>query len=180
MGKEKFVSVFVKRPISPDEITEKILTYRERKVMLDTDLAALYGVPTKRLNEAVKRNLARFPSDFMFQLNLQEAEILRSQFATLETGRGRHRKYLPYVFTEQGVAMLSSVLNSRRAVQVNIEIMRTFAKLREMILSHKDLQKKIDEMEQKYDKNFSVVFAALRELLHPPVKPKRQIGFHAP
>ena len=145
--------------------------------MLDSDLAKLYGVPTGLLNLAVKRNIDRFPSDFMFQLTKEEAEFLILQIAISKKGRGGRRK-LPYVFTEQGVAMLSSVLKSKRAVYVNIEIMRAFAKIRELILSYKDLQGKIDKMEQKYDKNFSVVFKALRELLSPPEKPKRQIGFH--
>ena len=191
MGRGKFVNVFVEKPVSPDEITDKILFFRQKKVMLDSDLAKLYGVATHVLNQAVKRNIDRFPSDFMFQLNREETELLRSQIViskndgsslrfpieTSKNGRGG-RRYLPYVFTEQGVAMLSSVLNSKRAIHVNIEIMRAFAKIREMILSHKELQRKIEEMEQKYDKNFSVIFEALRELLNPPVKPKKEIGFH--
>ena len=159
--------------------------------MLDSDLAQLYGVPTKSLNLAVKRNIFRFPSDFMFQLTKEEIEILTSQMVisknemsplrfqneTSKEGRGG-RRYLPYAFTEQGVAMLSSILNSKRAIYVNIEIMRAFAKIREMILSHKELQQRIDDMEKKYDENFSVVFKALRELLDPPTKPKKEIGFH--
>ena len=178
MGKEKSISVFVKKPVSPDEITNKIFLFREKKVMLDSDLAKLYGVLTGLLNLAVKRNIDRFPSDFMFRLTKEEAESLILQFAiSKKEGRGGRRK-LPYVFTEQGVAMLSSVLNSKRAIHVNIEIMRAFAKIREMILSHRELQTKINEMEQKYDKNFAVVFEALRELLNPPVKPKKEIGFH--
>lgn len=178
MGKEKFVSAFVKKPIAPEEVSEKIIFFREKKVMMDSDLAKLYGVPTGLLNLAVKRNIDRFPLDFMFQLTKEEADSLILQIAISNKGRGGRRK-LPYVFTEQGVAMLSSVLNSKRAIHVNIEIMRAFAKIREMILSHKDLQVKINEMEQKYDKNFSVVFEALRGLLNPPEKPKKQIGFHA-
>ena len=179
MGSTKFISRS-KKPVSPDDVTDKILVYREKKVMLDSDLAKLYGVPTGLLNLAVKRNIDRFPSDFMSRLTKEETKSLILQIAiSKKEGRGGRRK-LPYVFTEQGVAMLSSVLNSRRAIQVNIEIMRTFAKLREMILSHKDLQKKIEEMEQKYDKNFSIVFEVLRELLNPPSKPKKEIGFHAP
>ena len=187
MGATKSISLS-KKPVSPDDVTDKILIYRDKKVMLDSDLAKLYGVPTHALNQAVKRNIDRFPLDFMFQLNKEEAELLRSQIATSKSlisqfviskteGRGGRRK-LPNVFTEQGVAMLSSVLNSKRAIHVNIEIMRAFAKIREMILSHKDLKRKIDEMEQKYDKNFSIVFEALRELLNPPAKPKKEIGFH--
>lgn len=166
----------IKKPVSPEEITEKILLFRDKKVMVDTDLAKLYGVPTKSLNLAVKRNIDRFPLDFMFRLDEKEAETLRLQIETSKEGRGG-RRYLPYVFTEQGVAMLSSVLNSKRAIQVNIEIMRAFAKIREMILSYRELQKKINEMEQKYDKNFSAVFEALRELINPPEKPRRLIGF---
>lgn len=171
-------STKIMKPVSPDEITNKILLVRDKKVMLDSDLARLYGVPTFVLNQAVKRNIDRFPLDFMFRLNNEEAKLLTSQFVIAKKeGRGG-RRTLPYVFTEQGVAMLSSVLNSRRAIQVNIEIMRAFAKIREMILSYRELQRKITEMEQKYDKNFAQVFKALRRLLNPPQKPKRQIGFY--
>jgi hypothetical protein len=145
--------------------------------MLDSDLAALYGVETRTLIQAVRRNISRFPSDFMFQLNFQDVAALRSQIVTLKKGRGEHRKYAPYVFTENGVAMLSSVLNSERAVQVNIAIMRVFVKLREMIASHKDLAKRLDELEGKYDAQFKAVFDAIRELMRPPEKPKRKIGF---
>ena len=145
--------------------------------MLDHDLAKLYGVSTKRLNEQVRRNIKRFPGDFMFQLSQEEDDLLRSQFATSNAGRGG-RRYLPFAFTEQGVAMLSSVLNSERAIAVNIQIMRAFAKIREMILSHKDLQKKIDEMEKKYDHNFKIVFDALRKLLQKPEETHAQVkGF---
>lgn len=158
-------------------IEQKIYLIRGHKVMLDSDLAKLYGVPTKRLNEQVRRNIKRFPTDFMFQLTTEEAKFLRSQFATLKTGRGQHLKYLPYAFTEQGVAMLSSVLNSERAIEVNILIMRTFVKLREMIASHKDLAKKLDELEKKYDEQFQVVFEAIRQLMAPPESSNRKIGF---
>ena len=144
-------------------------------VMLDADLAALYGVPTKRLNEAVRRNAARFPEDFMFQLTAEEAETLRSQFATSK-GRGG-RRYIPYAFTELGVAMLSSVLNSEQAVQVNIAIMRAFARLRELAASHKDVLRRLDEMEGKVDRQFKVVFDAIRALMEPPTKPRRRIGY---
>ena len=178
MGTTKLININIKKPVSPSEISDKILLFRDKKVMLDSDLAELYGVPTHRLNEAVKRNKDRFPSDFMFQIGSAEMELLISQNAIAKTaGRGGRRTF-PYVFTEQGVAMLSSVLKSKRAIHIYIEIMRAFAKIREMILSHKDLQVKINEMEQKYDKNFAVVFEALRELLNPPIKPKKQIGFH--
>ena len=162
----------------PVEIIErKIYLIRSQKVMLDSDLAKLYGVPIKRLNEQVRRNLKRFPVDFMFQLTKYEADSLRSQIASLKDGRGEHRKYLPYAFTENGVAMLSSVLNSERAIDVNIQIMRTFTKLREMLLTHKDLQKKIEELERKYDAQFKVVFDAIRQLMAPPEPKKRKIGF---
>lgn len=157
-------------------IEEKIFLVRGQKVMLDIDLAVLYGVPTKRLNEQVKRNKKRFPNDFMFLLTWNEIIGLRSQFATLK--EKEHAKYRPYAFTEQGVAMLSSVLNSDRAVQVNIEIMRTFIKLRNILAEHKDLLKRIETMERGYDRQFRIVFQIIRELTNPPEKPKKQIGFH--
>jgi len=146
-----------------ETIENKIFLIRGKKVMLDSELAALYGVETKNLNKAVRRNAERFPGDFMFQLNAQEAGILRFQSGTLE--RGKYSKYLPYVFTEQGVAMLSSVLNSKRAVEVNVQIIRTFVKLREMVISNKELRIKIEEMERKYDKRFKIIFDTLREFL---------------
>ncbi len=163
--------------IVPAELIErKIYLIRNKKVMLDSDLAELYDVETKVLNQAVKRNIARFPEDFMFQLNKEEAsELSRSQFVTLK--RGQNIKYLPHAFTENGVAMLSSVLNSERAIQVNIQIMRTFTKLREMFISHKDLKQKIKEMEKKYDAQFKIVFNAIKELMSPPEKQVRKIGF---
>jgi len=165
-----------KRSIVPVEIIQnKILFLRKYKVMLDRDLAELYGVPTRRLNEQVARNVKRFPSDFMFQLTKKEFENLKSHFATSSWGGVRK---MPYVFTEQGVAMLSSVLNSERAIQVNIQIMRTFTKLRQMVETHKDLKRKVEEMEKKYDGQFQVVFDALKTLLEPPPAPKKgQIGF---
>jgi len=126
-------------------IERRILLLRGQRVMLDSDLADLYGVSTKRLNELVRRIIQRFPADFMFKLSPDEAAALRSQNATLEAGRGKYRKYLPYVFTDQGVAMLSSVLNSERAVQVNIEIMRAFVRLRELIATNRDLARRLDE-----------------------------------
>jgi hypothetical protein len=145
--------------------------------MLDSELAALYNVATKALNQAVSRNIDRFPEDFMFRLTEEEATRLRSQIVTLKTGRGHHRKYLPYAFTEQGVAMLSSVLRSPRAVQVNIEIMRAFVRLRELIATNRDLARRLDHLEKKYDSQFKVVFDAIRELMTPPEKPRRSIGF---
>ena len=145
--------------------------------MVDTDLAELYEVPVKVLNQAVKRNRSRFPKDFMFQLTAEEVDSLRSHFMTLKTGRGQHRKYQPFAFTEQGVAMLSSVLRSRRAVQVNIEIMRTFVRLRRMLSSNAELARKLAEVERKYDAQFKVVFDTIRQLVKPPDPKKRKIGF---
>ncbi len=162
----------------PVEIIEKhILVLRNQKVMLSADLAELYGVEPKVLVQAVKRNMKRFPEDFMFQLTQDEGRLLRSQFVTLKKGRGQHAKYPAYAFTEQGIAMLSSVLNSDRAIAVNIEIMRAFVKLREMVASHKVLAKKLEEPEKKYDAQFKVVFDTIHALLEPPKKPKRRIGF---
>ncbi|WP_333655517.1 ORF6N domain-containing protein [Dissulfurispira sp.] len=166
----------MKALIPVEMIEKKILMIRGEKVMLDSDLAELYGVPTRRLNEQVRRNISRFPDDFMFQLTSEETENLRSQFATSSSGHGG-RRYLPYVFTEQGVAMLSSVLNSERAIEVNIHIMRAFVKLREMVASHKDLAKRFDDLEKKYDAQFKVVFDAIRQLMIPPEPKKRKIGF---
>ena len=144
--------------------------------MLDADLAVLYGVSTKRLNEQVRRNRSRFPDDFMFQLTAEEVRSLRSQFATSKQGRGG-RRYAPLVFTEQGIAMLSTVLNSERAIQVNIEIMRAFVRLRELVATHKDLARKLEALEKRYDAQFRVVFDAIRELMKPPESKKRKIGF---
>ncbi len=145
--------------------------------MLDSQLAELYQVPTFRLNEAVKRNRRRFPEDFMFQLTKEEAESLTSQTARSNTGRGG-RRTLPYVFTEQGVAMLSTVLKSERAIAVNIAIMRTFVRLRQILATHKELAERLAAMEQKYDHGFKVVFDALKKLMQPPpAPPKRAIGF---
>lgn len=160
-----------------EAIERKILFIRSQKVMLDADLAELYGVTVKRLNEQVKRNPKRFPQDFMFQMTKKEFESLRSHFATLKQGRGRHRKYLPYAFTEQGVAMLSSVLNSERAIEVNVQIMRAFVKLREMLASNKKLARKLDALEKKYDSQFKIVFDAIRELMTPQEPKRRRIGF---
>ena len=145
--------------------------------MVDDDLAELYEISVKILNQAVKRNRSRFPEDFMFQLTSEESDSLRSHFVTLKTGRGRHRKYLPFAFTEQGVAMLSSVLRSKRAVQVNIEIVRAFVRLRQMLASNTQLATKLADMEKKYDAQFKVVFDAIRQLMTPPQPKKRKIGF---
>ena len=163
--------------ILTERIERSILLIRGHKVMLDDDLAELYDVQTKVFNQAVRRNRNRFPSDFMFQLTDREYHSLRSQIVTLNSGRGRHRKYLPYAFTEQGVAMLSSVLRSNRAVQVNIEIMRAFVRLREVLATHKDLAAKLEAIEKKYDAQFKVVFDAIRQLMIPPEPKKRKIGF---
>ncbi len=173
----------------PQEVIEKrIYLIRGHKVMLAKDLARLYCVATKRLNEQVKRNIKRFPEDFMLQLTWQEAQSLRSQFATLDNDniaiskRGRHAKYAPYAFTEQGVAMLSSVLNSKRAIQVNIAIMRAFVKLKNILSAHKELAHKLSELEhkiEKHDEDIRAIFEAIRQLMEPPPeKPKRRIGFH--
>ena len=155
-------------------IETRILTIRGQRVILDADLAEMYGVPTKRLNEAVRRNLSRFPDDFMFQLNLQEVANLKSQIATSSWGG---RRTTPRAFTEQGVAMLSTVLNSERAIQVNIAIMRAFVALRGVAASHASLSRRLDELGQKYDTQFKIVFDAIRELMEPPKKPRRKIGF---
>ena len=160
-----------------DPIAQRILLIRGHRVMLDSDLAELYEVPTKRLNEQVRRNIKRFPPDFMFQLTPEEFDSLRSHFATLKTGRGQLRKYLPGAFTEQGVAMLSGVLNSNRAIDVNVAIMRAFVKLREFALTHKELSRKLNELEKKYDAQFRVVFDAIRQLMAQPEPKKKKIGF---
>lgn len=161
----------------PAQFIEKsILFIRGQKVMLDSDLASLYETKTKVLLQSVKRNTERFPADFMFKLNNQEVSILRSQIVTSNDDRGG-RRYMPYVFTEYGVAMLSSVLNSPRAIQVNIQIMRTFGRLREILASHKDLACKLNELEKKYDSQFRIVFDAIRELMKPPISSSRPIGF---
>jgi hypothetical protein len=168
-----------KTSLIPQETIEgKILLIRGKKVILDRDLTVLYGVETRVLNQAVKRNIKRFPEDFMFQLTKEETANWKSQFVMSNKEKMGLRKN-PHVFTEQGVAMLSSVLNSERAIQVNIQIIRTFTKLREMLATHKDLQKKIVAMEGKYDKQFKVVFDALRVLIEPPEKPKSRIGFRS-
>jgi len=188
--------------LSPEAIAPMVHWLRHEKVMLDSDLAELYGVETGALNRAVKRNIDRFPADFMFQLTAEEMDALRCQIGILKNEmsseklsqsapevqplrlqivtlkQGQHRKYLPYVFTEQGVAMLSSVLRSQRAVEVNIAIMRTFVQLRRLMDSNRDLAQKIGEMEAKYDGQFRIVFDAIRQLITPPAQPSRELGFH--
>jgi hypothetical protein len=176
--------------MKPDDTTivlqaeRRIVLIRGQKALLDADLAELYGVSTSELNRAVKRNLERFPADFMFQLTAEEEEGLRCQIGISNNDEGQARggrRYLPYAFTEQGVAMLSGVLRSTRAVQVNIAIMRAFVKLRQMLASNAELARKLADMEKKYDGQFKMVFDALRQLMSPPAatdKPKREIGFH--
>ena len=162
--------------ISTEVITSKIFVIRGKKVMLDRDLAQLYEVTTKRLNEQVKRNAKRFPEDFMLQLTKTEKDELVANCDRFDSMK--HSTVLPYAFTEQGVAMLSGVLNSNRAIMVNIQIMRAFTQLRRMLLTDKNLRYKIEEMERKYDKQFAIVFQAIKQLLEPlPVKEKRVIGF---
>jgi phage regulator Rha-like protein len=163
--------------LSDDVVINKIHLVRKQKVMLDVDLAELYGVETKQLKRAVKRNTDRFPKDFMFELNDQEFENLRSQFGTSRWGGTR---YAPMAFTEQGVAMLSSVLNSERAVLVNIHIIRVFTRMRELLSTHKDVLLKLEQLERvvvQHDGEIKVIFDRLRELLHPPSEPRRRIGF---
>jgi len=163
--------------IPTHRITQAILMLRGEKVLLDQDLAGLYGVPTKRLNESVRRNGSRFPEDFMFQLN-EEWAVLRSQSATSSSGSWGGRRTPPYAFTENGVAMLSSVLNSEAAIQVNIAIMRAFTDLRRMLASHRDLARKLADLEGKYDSQFKMVFEAIRQLMSPNNSTrKRPIGF---
>ncbi|MFA5155904.1 MAG: ORF6N domain-containing protein [Candidatus Omnitrophota bacterium] len=158
--------------ISVEVIAAKIFIIRGKNVMLDRDLAQLYGVETRILNQAVKRNIERFPEDFMFSLNRQEIMRISQFVISLRFSKTTH------AFTEQGVAMLSSVLNSPKAIQVNIQIMRAFTQLRRMLLTNVDLRRKIEAMEKKYDQQFAVVFQAIKQLLEPPKEKKRAIGFH--
>jgi DNA-binding transcriptional MerR regulator len=176
--------------VSAERIERSILLIRGHRVMLDWDLAALYGVGTKVLNQAVRRNINRFPEDFMFQLTAEEFENLRLHFGTSKLRsqivtskpqkRRGGRRYLPYAFTEQGVAMLSSILRSKRAVQVNIEIMRTFVRLRRILSSNKELARKLEELERKigaHDQQIQTIFQAIRQLMAPPEQKKRKMGF---
>jgi len=170
----------MKEAVSVEVVATKIFVIRGKKVMLDKDLAGLYGVRVKRLNEQVKRNAKRFPEDFMFQLTKEEADLLRSQFATSSWGG---RRYFPCVFTQEGVAMLSSVLNSDRAVQVNIAIMRAFVRLRQILSTHKELAVKLGFLEKKYsehDEKIGEIFEAIRRLMQIPEESKRVVkGFKA-
>jgi hypothetical protein len=168
--------------LSEETISNKIYFIRNQKVMLDSDLALLYGVETKRLNEQVKRNESRFPEDFMFQLTEIELNSLRSQFATLKKGRGEHQKYLPFAFTEHGVLMLSSVLKSDKAIQTNIQIMRIFSKVRQMLLDTTEIKIDILQIQKKlenHDKNIELVFSYLDELIekNENEKPRTKIGY---
>lgn len=168
-----------KAMVPAERIESRILLIRGHKVMLDSDLAELYGVATKALVQAANRNKERFPRDFMFQLSKQEFSILRSQSVTSSQWGGR--RYPPYAFTEQGVAMLSSVLRSKRAVLVNVQIMRAFVKLREMLATHRELARKLAQLEKRiegHDEEITAIFEAIRQLMEPPVKPGKQIGFH--
>ena len=167
----------MKKSIVPSSrIENKILRIRSHNVILDIDLAELYGVETRVLIQAVKRNMDRFPEDFMFQLTRQELTILRSQIVISRQWGGR--RYPPYAFTEQGVAMISSVLNSKKAIQVNIEIMRAFVKLRNLLSTNEELARKLEQLEKKYDSQFKVVFDAIKKLMIPPSEKKiRKIGF---
>jgi len=161
--------------LKESDIANYIYFIRGEKVMLDFDLAVLYCVETRVLKQAVRRNIKRFPLDFMFELTQDEYRSLRSQFVTLK--RGQHSKYPPFAFTEQGVAMLSGILNSDRAINVNIAIMRTFVQLRKLLKTHKELADKIDKLEQKYDKQFKIVFIALKQLIKEEKKPRPRIGY---
>ena len=162
--------------IPVERIERRILLIRGHKVMLDADLAELYGVQTRALNQAVKRNKERFPKDFMFQLTWEEAEeLIRSQFVILK--RGKNIKYRPYVFTEHGAVMLANILRSKTAVQASIQVVRAFIRMRQLLASHKGLMKKILVMEKKYDKQFKIVFQAIYQLMQVEEEPKKQIGF---
>ncbi len=162
-------------PVADKQIEQRIFLIRGQKVMLSTHLAHLYEVEPRILVQAVKRNIERFPTDFMFQLSVEEFADLKSQIVISSWGGARRAR--PYAFSEQGVAMLSSVLRSRRAVQVNIEIMRTFVRLRQMLSTHKDLECKLADLEKKYDKQFKIVFEAIAELMTPPEDSPKKIGF---
>jgi phage regulator Rha-like protein len=164
--------------LTEETIISKIYLIRGCKIMIDSDLADLYGAETKRLKEQVNRNLERFPGHFMFELTKEESEILRSQNATLR--HGAHSKYLPYAFTEHGVLMLSNVLKSRRAIEMSIKIIDVFVKLREMLSTHKDILLKLEQLEMKvtgHDKNIRLIFEYVKQLLNPPAKPRPRIGF---
>ncbi len=162
--------------IPVERVESRIMQIRGERVIADADLAELFGVSTKRLNEQVKRNIARFPDDFMFQLSEQEFEDMRSQFATASK---RNARYLPFVFTEHGAIMAANVLNSDSAIKASVQVVRAFIKLRQLVASNKELTRKVDQLERKYDANFKVVFDAIKKLMEPPQKVRRKIGFSA-
>jgi hypothetical protein len=164
-------------PVTAELIEHAIRIYQGRKVMLDFDLAALYGVTTRALNRQVQRNRERFPADFMYVIKAQDVARLMYQIGTSKPGRGGRRKPV-LAFTQEGVAMLSSVLRSERALNVNIEIMRAFVRLRSLLTAHADLARRLDELEQRYDEQFRAVFDAIRQLMTPPDPPRKQIGYH--
>ncbi len=160
-----------------ENIASQVLFVRGEKVLLDFHLAELYEVETRVLKQQIRRNIERFPEDFMFELSKKEWDSLRSQFVTLNTGRGQHSKYLPFAFTEQGIAMLSSVLRSKKAIEVNIAIMRTFVQLRKLMDTNKELATKIEKLETKYDEQFQIVFNAIKKLIHQENEPRKVVGF---
>ena len=173
-------------PVVSDEVARAIVVIREHRVLLDEDLASLYGVTTKALLQAVRRNRERFPDDFLLELTDAEWAALRSQSVTLETGRGKHRKYRPFAFTEQGVAMLASVLRSPRAIAVNVQIMRAFVRMRQLLSSNQELAVRLNELDARLDKKLAAhdeaiaaILSAIRELLNPPARKHRGIGFTA-
>ncbi len=176
LGKGKVMAAQVSL-VPMERIERAIILVRGEKVMLDSELAEIYGVTTKRLNEQVRRNLNRFPSDFMFQLTPEEAASLRSQIATSNKGRGG-RRYLPYAFTEHGALMLANVLNSERAAQTSVMVVRAFVRLRQLLSSNAELARKLEALENKYDTQFKVVFDAIRQLMSPAATKRKEIGFH--
>ena len=170
--------------VTPESVERAIIVLRGRRVILDSELAALYGVTVSVFNQAVKRNMERFPADFAFQLTREEYESLRSQIVILKAGRGAHRKYLPYVFTEHGAVMAASVLNSPKAVEMSVEVVRAFVRLRQILAANRQLSARVDDLERKmnqsnaaHSKNIGTLFDAVRSLMTAPEKPKRQIGF---
>ena len=176
----------MRKSIAPERIASAILILRGQRVLQDSELATLYGVSTKRFNQQVRRNRKRFPADFMFQLTAEETSSLRSQIATLKSGRGRHRKYLPYVFTEHGAIMAATILNSPRAIEMSVHVVRAFVQLREMLASNKELARRFAQLETRLDKRLTThdeaiaaILAAIRQLMHPPIPKRRPIGFTA-
>jgi len=176
----------MRKSIAPERIASAILILRGQRVLQDSELATLYGVSTKRFNQQVRRNRKRFPADFMFQLTAEETGSLRSQIATLKSGRGRHRKYLPYVFTEHGAIMAATILNSPRAIEMSVYVVRAFVQLREMLASNKELARRFAQLETRLDKRLTThdeaiaaILAAIRQLMHPPIPKRRPIGFTA-